>query len=326
MNIVKRQDKLTADYIMSRVSDYELYRYYIGSEIKVGVAMPSVFRKDRHPSMCVYCGKDGKLHHIDYADDRFRGNPIDMVMQLYGLKWHQALEKIAKDMGISDSTIEVKRVIVEPLGIREVRRSLIQIVTKKMTISEEKWWNQYGISIDQLKTDNVYSVKSVYLNRQVYPLDPHEMVYAYHYPEGIKIYMPGREKNNKWLSSIPTNLVEGLEKLNGHPKVIITKSKKDKLTMENIVPPEVAIISVQNESTSAYTDTLVERLKSKQVWINYDNDQPGKAASTRITTMYPQWKHVNIPDQYRPLKDPSDMVAAGYRQQVIDHLKQKQVI
>jgi len=279
--------------------------------------------------MGYYIGEDNKLRYHDYGDSRYRGDCVDMVMQLYGLNMQEALEKIAGDFGLLHSNTQYKKIVADySKPVLDRRRSaFIQMLVKQYSKEEILWWEQYGISLQQLKDDNVYSVKQVYLNRKLYPIQG--MTFGYWYPEGVKIYMPQREKEQKWISSITTSKVENIENLKDQQKVLIVKSKKDRLCLTNILPQHIAIIGVQNESISAFSDSLIEKLTGREVWLSYDNDPPGKKASLRINQQYQWMKHINVPDiwyEQKGYKDWSDMVAGGYKEEVIKHMTIKKLI
>lgn len=50
--IIKDDDNITLDYILSKVTEYDIYAAYIGN-FKVGMIYNSPFRKDRNPSLDV---------------------------------------------------------------------------------------------------------------------------------------------------------------------------------------------------------------------------------------------------------------------------------
>lgn len=327
MQLQKRKELITLDLLFSKLTRYDIYRHYISTPFKIGVSFNSIFRRDPTPSMTVYEGKDGKLHHIDYGASEYKGGPVDLVMQLYQLTLRQAIEKIARDFQLIDGTDSYKKITEaykQPVINRKVQCKL-QVTTKAWTEKDKEYWKEYGITLKDLKDNSIYSIGELYVNRKRYPIKPGELAFVYHYPQGMKCYFPEREKGSKWLSSISTSVIEGMENLNGHPEVIITKATKDRILLSKLFP-QLEFLSVQNESGSGLTDEVLEKLKGKEIYINFDNDPPGKRAST-IQTQRIGCKHINVPDIYAPqCKDFSDLYKYHGPEPIISQFRSKGII
>lgn len=329
MKLGKKQEPMSAEELLSKVDAWTVYRYYIGS-FNVGQLMqnPCIAKRQNTPSFGIYV-KGGKLYHNDFANPDIHGDCIDMVRQLYNISLSQAIEKIAQDMGILSGTSQYKKLQRERPILDEKRYTLIQVRADIWTKERLQYWEDYGITLEQLKREQVYPVAEWSLNRKRQVIEPGELCYAYRYKEGFKIYYPHRTGSDKWKSNIPTKLVEGVERLNGHNKVVITKAKKERLMLEQILPADIGIINTQNESIAAYTPELVDILQGRQVWISYDCDPPGKAASLKVNHKYPQWRHVNVPDWFyeqRGLKDWGELMICGEQRAIIEEFKKKGII
>lgn len=330
MVLTKKSQQITKQDILDRIGSETIYRNEL-PDMKVGRAMCNVMRKDKNPSFSVFMGEDGHLHHVDYADDRYKGGCIDLVMQKYSITYREAIHRIAKEYGLLEGTAEVRKIEVAENRqlIAQKRHSVIQVVTRSWCKKDIEYWQQYGLMPHHMVANGVEPVKELYINRQRETIHKGELVYVYQYEKGLKIYMPQRQKNEKWKSNISTKTIEGLDKLNGHQKVIVTKSLKDRCTLRQIIPEDIAIISTQNESISAWTDELLEILKGRKVWIGYDNDPPGKQASIRVNNKYPWMKHINVPDIYyieEGLKDWADVYKVYGPDPIIAHMTKKGII
>ncbi len=317
------------EMIFSKLSEYDLYRYYLGSEFKLNTTFKSPLHKDRNPSFSIGTSKSERLIWRDYSTDE-KGGAIDLVERLYGITYGQALDKIAKDFGLMEGKDQHKKIIsqyIQPV-IDSSRSTLIQVTTKKMTKADIGYWGQYKLNSAELQADGVYSVKEWFLNRKKQQMAPNELCYAYHYEgKGFKIYMPERSREEgRWKSSISCSLVEGLEKLNGDPRVLITKSKKDKLTLQKIIP--YPVINTQNEGISAYSEEFRELLKGRKVIINYDADEAGVKNCKKICDLW-NYNYVNTPRELLKVgvKDISDWVAhSGGYDEIEQFLRMKGVI
>ena len=66
-NKLKEDIPITLDYILSRVSEYDIYARYLG-QFKVGFIYNSPFRKDKNPSFGIFLSKrSGKLLFKDHG-------------------------------------------------------------------------------------------------------------------------------------------------------------------------------------------------------------------------------------------------------------------
>jgi 5S rRNA maturation endonuclease (ribonuclease M5) len=324
MKLDRKVQVITKSYIFAKISEYDVYRYYIG-DFTIGQSRKSPFHKDNNPSFSVYM-RDGKIQHRDHSDDQYRGDCINLVEQLYNLDIKDALKKIAKDFGIEEGKDESARITsqyVKPF-MDQKRHSYIQVSVRKWNQDDANYWKQFGITSAQLKEDNVYPLKELFINKQRYGLSKDEIAYVYRYDEGYKIYFPNRPKEDRWKSNIPLTIVENRKVIQGADRVFIVKSKKDRLCLNSIFPDE-RIINVQNESVAAYTNELLQELKGKEVWISYDSDPAGKKASIKITKEF-GFKHINVPDKYweeDSIKDWADLYKNYGSIPVIKHFTDK---
>jgi 5S rRNA maturation endonuclease (ribonuclease M5) len=321
------------DLINSKLSEYDILVMYVGGPFKLNTSikspLPGHKHQDRSPSFSVGTSASGRLVWRDYSAD-MKGGAIDLVQVMYGLTYPQALQKVAKDFMLTEGTDSTQKIISaykQPV-IEPNRHTLIQVTTKKMTTDDLKWWGKYLITADDLAKEAIYSVKEYYINRHKQVLSQHERCYAYYYEgKGFKIYHPDRSRDQgKWKSSIPCSHVENIENLNGDKKVLVTKSKKDRITLSKILP--YICINVQNEGTSGYTDEMRDMLKGREVIIMYDNDEAGVKNCKKICDMW-NYRYVNVPKYllHEGVKDASDWVKyTGKYDDLIEHLKIKQVI
>lgn len=329
MQLSRKSPRLTKDDILQKIGSEAIYRAEI-SDMKIGRAMSNPMRKDQNPSFSVFIGEDGNLHHIDYADDRYKGGCIELVMQKYGLQWKEAVEQIGRQWGLLEG-IQIHKIpeVAEKRSLEATRRHcMIQVQTRPWDSRDTKYWGQYGITREIMVQERCWPISELYINRQREKLDKDEIAYVYQYDQGMKIYMPQRTKEDKWKSNISTKLIEDIDQLNGHKKVIVSKSKKDKLVLRSLLPQDVMVISTQNESVSSYTEDVVQLLADRQVWISYDSDPPGKQASIRVTSRW-GYKHVNVPDTLYindGLKDWAEVYAKYGPDLIIDHMKVKGII
>jgi hypothetical protein len=300
----KRTKKLTPDGILELISSFDIFKYYMpDNSWKINQATNSPLRKDKNPSWLIG-NKNGILHFNDFATGQ-RGDCFEFVKQLFHMSTiNEVLHKIDQDfnLGISSGEIgDYKKIVNQYHQPEELgkRYCLIQVVTRKFTNSELKFWGEYHQSLEDLRANNIYSIKSLYLNKSKFALKDEELRFGYLYEGGWwKLYFPEREKKHKWLSNVPLVTVYGLNNLMSSKNAIITKSLKDYLVCKKVYEN---VAHVQNESIAAFSKETVEYINnnSKEVFLGFDSDVAGKAASFLITKAF-GWKHINTPDRLLP--------------------------
>jgi hypothetical protein len=210
----------------------------------------------------------------------------------------------------------------------EKRYSLIQVKVRKFTQEELSYWNQYHQDIQDLRDNNIYSLKEVYLNKQKFPMLDTELRFGYLY-EGQywKIYRPFADKKKKWMpNNVPITAMDGKENITNCEVAFINKSKKDYMVMKKLFPCSCA---VQNEGLGCFSPENVEFLKanSDRQILSFDADDVGVQNSKQITEMF-DFEYTNVPRKYlaEGIKDWADLAKAHGMGAIEDYLKTKQLI
>lgn len=330
----KKKELLTLDNILSKVSEYDIYRYYIGRDFDLNKVFKSPIpgRKDDTPSFIVG-NKTGSLYHFDFGDSSSRGTVINFVEQMTGLKsFNDVLKRIDADLGLGIShgeatylttIVNYKKPTIEPVK----KDTLIQVKAKRFDQNELNYWKQFHIDIEDLKKENVFSVKEVYLNKIKVPVLPTEMVFGYLYDDKWKIYRPlADDKKKKWMTNVPIDRMGGLENIKDCSKAIVTKAKKDKMVISKVFP---CVCYVQAETIVGINEDNLAYLRSNsnEIYINFDSDQPGKKNSWEYSKTF-GFKHINVPDRYltEGIKDFADFVKKYGLSALEVYLKLKEII
>jgi hypothetical protein len=330
----KVKSEITTEAILSKISEYDIFMYYMPvKHWELNKATYSPFRTETKPSFSIY-SKEGRVYYVDFADTFYRGGCFDFLMQLYGLSFSEMLKMIDTDfnLGLGSSknfTLPDYKKIVsnyqQPETL-EKRYSHIQVITRKFNNDELEYWNQYYQDIEDLRKNNVYAIKKLYLNKKQLTVNKNELTFGYFYDGHWKIYRP-HNKDFKWIpNNVPITTMDGKENINGCNTAFINKSKKDYMVMSKIYPNSCA---VQNEGIACFNQENVEFLKqnSKYQILSFDSDIPGVKNSTVVTKAF-GFEYCNVPKYYlkEGIKDWSDL-AKKYGLNIIEHyLKQKFII
>ena len=334
MHLVGKRSKVTIEEILKRITEYDIFRWYMpNKDWKVNKPTFSPFRNENNPSF-VIGNKYGRLSFIDFADTNRRGDCFDFVRMLFNFATvHDAAKLIDRDFGLGlgsgQATEEYKKIVAEYKQPEDVgkRYSLIQAVTRKFTNEELAYWAQYHQSIDDLRANNIYSIKKLYLNKQLFSLKENELRFGYLYDGHWKIYRPFGDRKTKWVpNNVPITTMDGKEDIKNCKVAFINKSKKDYMVMKKVFP---CCCAVQNEGIACFSHENVEYLKANsdvQI-LSFDSDVTGVANSQQITKLF-DFGYLNVPKIYlkEGIKDWADLAKVHGLKAIENYLKQKQLL
>lgn len=320
--------ELTIETVLERVSPYEIFKFYIPGNWEINQVFCSPLRIDKNPSFLIG-NKFGELGFKDFAIAEHKGDIFNFVKIKFGLSsLDSVLRLIDRDLnlGISDGIELPNRTNIEinkSEGVTK-KNTLIQIVTRPFNKEELAYWQQYEINIDELKEENVFSIKKAFLNKKLLSLS--DLRFGYYFNGTWKIYQPLEKKRKKWLTNTPLTYLDGKENIKDCEEAWITKSKKELILLKKLYK---CVVSTQNESLACFSQENVDFIKnnSKKQVVFYDNDKDGKKASLQVTEKF-NMLHCNVPDKYysEGIKDFGDLVKIYGLKAVEKHLKQKNLI
>ena len=327
----ERRIRLTPQAVLQKISEYDIFRFYMPEKgWKINQATFSPFRQENNPSFLIG-NRKGFLSFIDFADTSKRGDCFTFVKMLHNLStMDDVLRMIDRDFGLGflpqTATGDYKvitKLYKQPEDVGK-RYSIIQAVTRKFTNEELEYWNQYHQSLDDLRANNIYAIKKLYLNKQLFPLKDTELRFGYLYDGHWKIYRPFADKKNKWVpNNVPITMMDGKEDISNCKIAFINKSKKDYMVMKKVFP---CCCAVQNEGIACFSDENVEYLKanSDRQILSFDSDETGVHNSKQITELF-DFEYINVPRRYlsEGIKDWAYLVKAYGYYPVENYLRQK---
>lgn len=285
-----------------KVSPEQVFRFYYPYEFRLNDRCRSCFtERDDNPSMVI--GTKSKTGEVIFKcfNSHHKGDFVSFVMQYFNLDYRESLEKIAIDFGIKEDDGKKYQSIISSLPItKDVRQKKapdIVVATRPFNSEELRYWNEYYQDIEDLKRENIFVPKKIWINKNPVIMKSTELCFTYYYPDidKWKIYKPFNKKD-KWFTNIPFTHIEGLDRIKNCNRVIATKSKKDSMILKTILTNE-CIIATQAEDISCWTEESIKYLKenSRVQYCSSDNDIKGKAYSWSMTNLH-NFKHINVPD------------------------------
>jgi hypothetical protein len=297
--------------------------YYLGIPVKKGL-FRSPLRSDNHNTCSFFRGRSGNLYFKDFATGQcltFEG----VVMEKYHCTYPNALKIIAKDFGyIQSSEVKKQEIKIQPKFEGE-KETFIQVEIKDFSESELKWWNSFGVTKQTLDKYKVYSIKTVFLNGNIYAQSTqHSPIYGYYFGkkeniEQWRIYMPKR-KEFRFIGNVSTKTIQGYKQLPDNGKLlVITKSMKDTMLLSSLGIPAVA----PNSETQFVSEKLLDEFRErfKNIVLLYDSDLTGVRFMNKIRKQYRDLIVCMIPRKYEA-KDISDFYQKYGRSKTISLIKE----
>ena len=315
--------KITKEFLLSKNSEETYMSYYLGVPIKKGL-FRSPLRSDNHNTCSFFRGRSGNLYFKDFATGQcltFEG----VVMEKYHCTYPNALKIIAKDFGyIQSSEVKKQEIKIQPKFEGE-KETFIQVEIKDFSESELKWWNSFGVTKQTLDKYKVYSIKTVFLNGNIYAQSTqHSPIYGYYFGkkeniEQWRIYIPKR-KEFRFIGNVSTKTIQGYKQLPDNGKLlVITKSMKDTMLLSSLGIPAVA----PNSETQFVSEKLLDEFRErfKNIVLLYDSDLTGVRFMNKIRKQYRDLIVCMIPRKYEA-KDISDFYQKYGRSKTISLIKE----
>lgn len=320
------QLNITADDILSSVSEEAIFCHYMGISSIEKKLYRSVIREDNHPTCSFF--RKSKLYLKDFATGDCL-NCFSLVMKIYNCDYYTALKHIANDMGIKSYNVDCQRTVKAVKRFEEkAGPTILQVEVQPFSKSELNWWEQFGITAKTLKQYNVYSCKYIFLNGNVIAKSTQtNPIYGYYFGKknGIELWKIYRPMNRgrgqiRFMNNLDAKRLQGFKQLpEKGPVLVVTKSMKDCMALSEFGIPACA----PNSEHLFLTDKQLEDFKArfKHIIVMYDNDRTGLAQMAKLRRQYPELNYVFIPKQTNS-KDFSDFYRDHGKQQTMRLLRQ----
>ena len=272
LNKAENEDIVSRDGILSKISDDQIFKEYIG-EFKLNKAMCSPLRRDSTPSFGLfYSSTHQKILFKDHATGEF-GDAFDIVRHIFGISLYEACVKINTDFNLGFRCPDAKGGIYKPI-IKVAKRNIDLPADKQLGVKFRKWkecdrlyWTvRYGLNEKQLKYFNIFPIEKAFLGTDIIwsHLDDNP-IYAYIFLKDgkytYKCYRPlEQDKRYKWISSTNRTILQGWDQLPATgDTLILTKSLKDVAVYRTL---GFYGLACQNE-LGMIKDTVIEELRTR---------------------------------------------------------------
>jgi len=305
----RSEDILTKDVLLSKVSEYQIFKYFCTHFNDVDRKFKSDLREDKTPTVSITAFR-GRLWYKDFGYPDHSFDCFAYVGYKYNLNFYETLKYIDNSFGLGLSTgIRVDRPIpkVESRRFKEKGKANIQVRTRPWSVDDDRYWGQFCIGKRILRIFDVQPISHYWINEQRFTCNT--VSYRYRFDCGYKIYRP-LERDFKWSSNVGVQCLQGYRQLpeNGGT-LFLTSSLKDVMCMAILKYPSIAL---QSEMLVPSEGTIKEaQARFKEVIVLYDNDfdnprNPGQTMAAKICSKY-RLDNLVIPSHYCS-KDISDLI------------------
>lgn len=298
---------LNSKKVLERVSEEDLFKYYLGEEVDLRRRFRSPLRDDKNPS-CGFFTKGGgnfTLFFKDFSTGESL-NCFNLVQKIYGISFTEALAKVNVDfkLGLGGGKVVASLRKEKKAATPPRLKTQIQVkINDGFSKRELEYWKEFGISEETLKFFNVYSVDSAWINKEFFRKSTEkEPMFGLFFTDthNIKLYSPLSKKSIKWRSSVEVYDVYGMSQMKDCQEIYLTSSLKDVMALYEVGIPAIAMQS----ETPKLTHSLYGYLKNKKkIKVLYDNDAAGILLSTKLKENYPD---LNLEIKLLPFKDAKD--------------------
>lgn len=283
MNVLsprKVKNDVSKDSILAKISEEQLFSYYIPSLKKLNKPFRSELRKDNNPS-CIVSNRGSRIMYHDFSTgDRF--DIWKYVMSKYNISYYEALNVINNDHNLGNIRINP--------NILNIKEEIVDCLYRSREFEQRDldYWLQFNINRQILEKFWIKPLETYWMNESCYHIPKDDLCYLM--PEfnvnkdwRIKLYCPLREKGKKFPFSNDGNSIYGYRQLpNSGDVLFITSSKKDIMSLYSIGYSSIAFTS--ESSIGLITQELIDHLKSrfKRIMVFYDYDITGIKCSKEL--------------------------------------------
>jgi hypothetical protein len=251
----------------------------------------SPLREDNNPSFSVFLANNGLWMYKDFSNGD-SGSAITFISKLHNISYLEAVDFI-KGLKIEFNT-------TKPV-IKEKKELIIDFVDMPFDKKGHQYWNEYELTEEFLRKNNVFQVKMYSINKKIIRHNDDRVIFAYLAIDGkVKLLNIGDnvDKSEKWKSNVKSDYLWYYEDYvkSSCNNLLLSKSVKDSLVLKYINRCSVA---VQSENAKPIIKNCVEKLEkiTKNIYVCFGSDLQGKTESLALTQAT-GWKHFNTKDQY----------------------------
>lgn len=288
---------ITLDEIKSKITDYDIFKRYCLNFEEIDRSFLSEFYNDTKTSCRIQVSATGSLYYKDYGVNHNNYfTAFNYVKYKYNCSnIHEVINILANDFGLKKVRLNMDPKLLTANNLEDEKpifvkkKTNINIIIQPYNSIDAEYWKSYGINLETLIKFNVFSCSHIFIekagNHYLIEYKKFNPLYAYKFNNFYKIYRPLGTKEEKWLTNVGSDILQGYNELPEKGELlIITKSMKDVLAYHELGYLAVAL---QAETNILDDITFYDlEMRFDKIIINFDNDQEGIKATKRISEQY----------------------------------------
>lgn len=308
-------DNITKEAILSKITEWDIFRYYIKQHIEPKELFCSELRQDNNPTCSIIKMPSGMYLYRDFST----GQKLDCfsyVQEKYRCNFIEALTIVSNDfqLGLHLKTVTKNSMGFKPILYKQpdIEASDIKIEVKRrpFTYKDLEYWDQYEITQETLKLFHVSSLEWYRIIKEYSPTfktEPDKPVFCYdsYITAKRKIYRPLHPKGYKWYSNTTDSTLWGIKQLDltKPGDLFVTSSYKDVMAFYEC--------GYQSVCTNSETTILSKKQYNYLIGLGFNpiaymnNDEAGIEANLKYKELY-DMKYIHNP--IGEPKDPSDYI------------------
>jgi hypothetical protein len=279
------------------------------------VKIKSIFNQERTPSLCIYTDEYNNYRYKDFSSGK-SGFGIDLVKELYQLKYHQASLKIVEEY---NDYILKNGHEYQSKEIKKYAKFKVTDFTKRSwTTKDQYYWTQFNIGSKLLEEHYVFPLEKYIMQKDMDEIEiKGSYIYGYFKADGTlyKVYQP-KTLDKKFIKV--KSYIQGIEQCKPEYKnLLITSSLKDLMSVKSLKLSDLNVIAADSENTMILSGDIESWQNEYQnIIIMFDNDESGVKAMQKYKEKYPFVKVALLPLS----KDISDSIKDHGAKKVREHL------
>jgi len=304
------EDILSKEIILSKISEYQIFKYFCPNFKNLGVKFLSDLRPDRTPTVSIAL-INNRLYYKDFGFPEHSFDCFSYVGFKYNIDFLRVLTLIDSTFGFglssSSNSTKIFKIPKNKTITVAHKHTVISVKIREWEKRDAEFWKQFEIPKQILCKFDVLPISHYWINETRFTC--HTISYRYKFKDGYKIYSPN-ETDYKWRSNVGMGSLQGYNQLPEIGEIVfLTSSLKDVMCLEVLGYPSFALQSEMLMPSEEIIQNLKKRFK--KVIVFYDNDylkenNPGQTMAKKICDKY-KIENIFIPDRYRE-KDISDLI------------------
>ncbi len=309
-----KNNPLTKEQILEKISEEDIFRYYVPHLVEFGKNFKSELYADTKPSCSIKRFTNGLLYKDFGTGDVY--DCFAYVQAKFNCNFQECLKIIACDFNLIKVSTYIPTNVVFGIPNKEkvtIVETEIKIRSHKFEKKDFVYWNSYGVTNEFLALDKIKAISYYWINGNRFKAED----YAYAYIGGnykYKIYQPFSQY--KWFNNL-NKVILGYDILpETGDLLILSKSFKDVGCLHGFGYSAIDIGSETGNISQLTLDYLKERFK--KIVIFFDNDATGLTMAKKRSE---EW---NLSYTYIPVdeeKDISDYYKANGKDKTFELLK-----